>query len=230
MKANYLQDGYLHKYTPEFVADIRSGKISFKDSGLKKSQYSYVMYGWGKKSQYRNKATGITGRHSWHSKPIGSERFDKDGYILLKIGYPRVERRKHIYLWEQANGKIGRDEVLMFLDGDKTNCDLDNLIKVKRKYLGAFNCICRNCVTKEQRLTSINAVMLYCEAKDKERLKKLKDERLMNLQEARHKPIHITVYAMYKEGMNVPTIAERLGLTRSTVRYAIRREKLREQM
>lgn len=60
-------------------------------------------------------------------KPVGSERFGKDGYILIKTAEPNVWRPKHKVLWEAMNGKVPSGHVLTFLDGDKLNLDLDNL-------------------------------------------------------------------------------------------------------
>ena len=224
---NFLKDGYLHRYTPEFVEDIRSGKISREASGLSKVQYSYVKHCWGKKSQYRNKASGITGRRSWHSRPIGSERLDKDGYILVKVAYPRVEKRKHRYVWEQAYGKINADEIILFVDGDRTNCSLDNLIKVKRKYLGAINCFCRECITKEQKLAVIQSIILYCQAKDKEKQKRMVASRTAKLREVRHNPLYDVIYKLHNEGKSDIEISKVLGMKKQTVKYAIRMNNLK---
>jgi len=74
-------------------------------------------------------------------KPIGSERIcPKDGYMLVKIaeqnpytGHKTRYKAKHIVVWEKANGKIPEGHVLMFLDGDKLNCSLSNLICISRQ-------------------------------------------------------------------------------------------------
>ena len=39
---------------------------------------------------------------------------------------------KHRWVWEQAHGPIPAGHVLVFLDGDKTNCNLDNLMVLPR--------------------------------------------------------------------------------------------------
>lgn len=67
-------------------------------------------------------------------KPIGHERLHVHGYIMIKadIINPHTGAHgyyvlKHKWNWEQVNGKVPKGHVLRFIDGDKTNCDLDNL-------------------------------------------------------------------------------------------------------
>jgi len=72
--------------------------------------------------------------------PIGHERIcNKDGYILVKIAEPNPYtsaktryRHKHLFIWEKANGKVQPGMVVTFKDGNKLNCDLDNLIVISR--------------------------------------------------------------------------------------------------
>lgn len=71
-------------------------------------------------------------------KPVGSERIDsKDGYILTKTdqvnpytGYDGFYRAKHVVLWEQHNGPVPNGNVVRFVDGDKTNINIHNLMLV----------------------------------------------------------------------------------------------------
>lgn len=58
--------------------------------------------------------------------PIGSESFN-GGYCVVKIAQPDVWKEKHRLVWEEANGKMPADHRITFLDGDKTNCKLENL-------------------------------------------------------------------------------------------------------
>lgn len=63
--------------------------------------------------------------------PIGSERINERGFVEVKVARDNKHRDyfvlKHHQLWEQANGPIPKGSVLIFLDGDKTHCTLDNL-------------------------------------------------------------------------------------------------------
>ena len=60
-------------------------------------------------------------------KPVGHERLDKDGYILVKVKEPNVFRHKARVIWELFNGKIDDKFVLAYIDGDRSNCNIHNL-------------------------------------------------------------------------------------------------------
>ena len=62
--------------------------------------------------------------------PVGSERMNK-GYILVKVAEPNVWKEKHRIVFESKYGEIPPGHKIMFLDGDKTNCSIDNLRMVK---------------------------------------------------------------------------------------------------
>lgn len=74
--------------------------------------------------------------------PIGHERVDKDGYILVKVdminphtGIQGYYQHKHRVIWEAANGQIPANHVLTFIDDDTSNCVLDNLELITRSEL-----------------------------------------------------------------------------------------------
>lgn len=81
------------------------------------------------------------------SKPVGSERNGKDGYIMVKVKeWPDVPqtkdnwRFKHWVEWERANGKpVPEGWTVFFADGDKRNFDPGNLVAIPRKYIGQLN-------------------------------------------------------------------------------------------
>lgn len=81
------------------------------------------------------------------SKPVGSERMGKDGYIMVKVReWPTVPqtkdnwRFKHWVEWERANGQpVPNGWTVFFADGDKRNFDPDNLVALPRKYIGQLN-------------------------------------------------------------------------------------------
>ena len=72
-------------------------------------------------------------------RPVGSERVDVDGYILVKVEEPSVWRLKHRVVWEKVNGPIPKNHVVIFLDGDKSNVNIDNLALVSRSELLIVN-------------------------------------------------------------------------------------------
>ena len=89
-----------------------------------------------KKTQFKGEAIG-------YHYPIGAE-IEKAGYIWVKVNdvrfhkkqtykeYEQNWRRKSDIVWEEAYGKLADSQFLIFLDGDKTNCDLNNLYPVTR--------------------------------------------------------------------------------------------------
>ena len=75
-----------------------------------------------------------------NQRPIGSTRIDKDGYKLIKIAEPNKWALYHRYLYEKAHGeKLKKNEAVIFADGDRTNFDIDNLVKVNRTNLLYLN-------------------------------------------------------------------------------------------
>ena len=71
--------------------------------------------------------------HYCYTVPIGSEIKIDRGNIKIKIAQPDVWVYKHKWVWEQHNGKIPENKVLIFLDGNKENCDISNLELIDRK-------------------------------------------------------------------------------------------------
>lgn len=68
-----------------------------------------------------------------NARAIGSERIDKNGYILIKIQDGHKNNnwiRKHRYLYEQKYGKVPKGYKVIFADGNNRNFDLNNLIVV----------------------------------------------------------------------------------------------------
>ncbi len=81
----------------------------------------------------RTKATRFQKNSIPHnSRPVGFERLDKDGYIYLKVSGKRKLVLKHRYVWEQHNGSIPEGCNIQFKDGNKHNCEIDNLYMINR--------------------------------------------------------------------------------------------------
>ena len=70
---------------------------------------------------------------------VGTVMMKADGYIWEKIAEPRKWKPKHVLVWESVNGPKPKDSVIIFLDQDRTNLDLNNLMCVKRKELVRIN-------------------------------------------------------------------------------------------
>lgn len=60
-----------------------------------------------------------------------SERITKDGYVEIKTeAHQKKWKLKHRWIWEQNNGPIPPGYVIRFKDGNKLNCNIDNLYMV----------------------------------------------------------------------------------------------------
>lgn len=65
-------------------------------------------------------------------EPDGTEKFHQNGIgeyeVKIKVNGKWV--RKHRYIWEQAYGEIPKGKKLIYKDGDRTNCTLENLVLI----------------------------------------------------------------------------------------------------
>ena len=84
-------------------------------------------------------------------KPVGSERIDREGYVLVKVAEPNKWRPKHRVLWEKVNGPIPEKHRLIFADGNRQNIALDNLILVS--YAQSFIMNQKNLFKNDKELT-----------------------------------------------------------------------------
>lgn len=72
----------------------------------------------------------------------GDERVSVDGYVEVRVS-AGVWRLKHRMVWEQAKGPIPVGYNIIFEDGNKLNCDIDNLRMVTDAELMQSNTIMR---------------------------------------------------------------------------------------
>ena len=131
-------------------------RACLKNHGIKSGRTGHFVKGdmpWnnGKKGiqvHENSKATQFKkGNKPSNLKPIGHERIcNKDGYVLIKVaeenphtGASTRYRFKHIVIWEKENGPVPKGKVVIFVDGDKTNINMENLSLVDRKLLLQLN-------------------------------------------------------------------------------------------
>lgn len=83
--------------------------------------------------------------HTW--RPIGAERYSKEGYLQRKVsdtGYPpRDWVAVHNLLWIEKQGPIPAGHAVAFKDGDKTHIAEENLELISRAELMRRNTIHR---------------------------------------------------------------------------------------
>ncbi len=107
---------------------IKSGRTGRFEPGQK--SWNTGIKGWdagGNSAKTRFKKGNSPHNH----KPVGSERIDsKDGFVLVKVAEPKSWRLKHLIEWEKHHGAIPKDHKIWFIDNDRTNCHIDNLMLV----------------------------------------------------------------------------------------------------
>lgn len=92
-----------------------------------------------KVSQERKQlACSSTQRHM----PVGTIRTHK-GYKEIKVSDDVGKHTKnwmllHQKIWEDHHGKLANDEVVVFLDGNKENCSIENLIAIPKSMQGVM--------------------------------------------------------------------------------------------
>jgi len=86
--------------------------------------------------------------HKPHNYKTG-EFLSKDGYVVMSIGEGK-QKLKHIYNWEQLNGPLPKGHCLNFLDGDRTNTNVENLELITRAELLRRNMLSDSCIAKKQ--------------------------------------------------------------------------------
>lgn len=75
------------------------------------------------------------GHIPYNRKPVGYERLTRDGFIEVKVSdihhgdglWYKDWKLKQRLIWEEAHGPIPEKHMIIFLDGDKSNFDIDNL-------------------------------------------------------------------------------------------------------
>lgn len=116
-----------HKFRTGRQFNFKRGVPSFT-KGLKWDDYMT------KEGQKNSRKTCFQkGSIPVNTKPIGSERIGKNGYIIIKTANPSVWKSKHTYIYEQTYGPIPKSHRVIFADGNNRNFDLDNLICISNK-------------------------------------------------------------------------------------------------
>jgi len=143
------------KKSDAFNNSVKSGRINVLSTAaaLKRFQPGIPPYNKGLKLEdYLSIETIIKIRGTQFKKgnapanlrPIGSIRIDRDGYSQIKVKAGRMGwMLLHRYTWEQENGPIPENMNIMFADGNRSNCKLENLLLRTKAECMEQNTICR---------------------------------------------------------------------------------------
>ena len=129
-----MKNKYSEKY--EKIIKEMADVMSFKELiGFSNKHFSYKM----NESKMRNflykrnikcKDYHYSKVRNGNKKPLLSEYVKADGMVLIKVAHPSVWEYKQRYIYEKYHGSLPKDNMVIFLDGNRTNYDIDNLMAV----------------------------------------------------------------------------------------------------
>lgn len=74
------------------------------------------------------------------TRPVGSERINRDGYIEIKVEHPNKWLPKQRHIWEQHHNRTVPDgHIVIFMDKDNRNFDPDNLRLISKAVNGKMS-------------------------------------------------------------------------------------------
>jgi hypothetical protein len=125
------------KKTEAFMNSEKSGRMAAKDTRGLLTRFEKGNQPWNKGIKGfmgPNKTSFSKGQKPYNHKPVGSTRIDsKDGYLIIKIAEPNKWKLLHRHIWEQSNGQIPKGMNIIFKDGNKLNCALENMAIITRE-------------------------------------------------------------------------------------------------
>lgn len=173
------------EFNKRFETEIKKSQmVSFvKNQGIKcgrSGRYGEGCVSWNKGTKgltSANSGSFIKGSVPPNRMPVGSERINVYGYVEIKINEPNPYvagqktrwKQKHLVVWAPLNGPVPEGHMLTFLDGDKTNCEPDNLMVISRKVNAYLNCNGYGSLTGELKLTAIKLAKLAQKASQLEK-------------------------------------------------------------
>lgn len=136
-----VNNGSTNPFTPEEDAFIRENIniMTFEEMATEMNRRFHNNRTW--RSVYLRNYNYLKAKKK-RGVPIGSEHFDGvRWWVKVKEDFKRTGKHsyrecweyKHKVVWEQANGKVPEDCVIIFLDGDESNCELNNLYCTSKK-------------------------------------------------------------------------------------------------
>jgi len=178
-------------YFPKGNVPFNKGKKGYCAPGSEK--------GWFKK-----------GHRPTDWRPVGSERVTVDSYVEVKvsdISTPDAKTKqknwkmKHVVVWEAANGPVPKGHIVIFLDGNKQNFTLKNLMMVSRQEHAVM---CHmNLYSKDRETTKTNYILAQIRVASanlkRKTFKAIKNKKMVFLNKNGYK-----VYVIQDRGRYIP--------------------------
>lgn len=115
------------------------------------------------------------GNRPHNTAPIGTEVIVNKGFIKVKISNDKTPayknwKFKHILVWEKFNGPVPAGKRIIFTNGNRQDCTIDNLRLVSIHDLGALRwCLPPDPDNQEYNQARINAALLLAAVNRKRR-------------------------------------------------------------
>lgn len=138
----------LNESVKQIVYLLKKYKIKSGRSGyFKKGQKTWNAGTKGQGLTGANSTSFKKGHRPANTKKNGHERFDaRDGFILIKIkernpytGCPTRYEHKHVHIWKQKHGHVPAGMIVAFKNGNRLNCNINNLMLLNRAELLYLN-------------------------------------------------------------------------------------------
>lgn len=131
----------------------------------------HIPYNKGKKypNRPRNSGQFKKGNLPLNHLPVGTITITVDGYAKEKIAEPNKWAWKHRIVWEEHHGPIPENHNICFLDGNKSNYQISNLVLVKNSELAQMNKKKYFCSDAELTKLALGIIKLDSELKRKEK-------------------------------------------------------------
>ncbi len=137
-----------HKWQPEQIAWLKANRYELNNVeivarfnqtfGL--NLITHQITNACKSRGFKHKNTGFAqGNYPFNTRPVGSERITKDGYLEVKVAEPRKWEAKHRLVWQSVNGTIAKGDLVIFIGDNKLDCSIENLQMVTRGELAVLN-------------------------------------------------------------------------------------------
>lgn len=126
----------LHK-TKEFISRTSGEKLNIYGAKYRFQKGSIPVNKGSKASPELLKKMERTmfkkGHVPHNAKPVGYERWDSEGYLMVKADNERRMINKHVHIWELENGKVPNGMIVVFKNGNKSDVRIENLELINRQ-------------------------------------------------------------------------------------------------